>query len=245
MISQKTRCTRMANNLIYQYFLPYTGNNRDIIGNGVDLPKWAEIGKASAKRYAEAIGAQYEFCDEWKMHAPNQNLESCRVWMDEYFDQFDKVLLLDVDTIIKTRLDIFKEEIADIGMVHEGGVASPKSYINNTIARIESYGDITLPKSKTIPHEKRYLNGGVQLWSKEGRLKARERFGGMPEIERYRETLRLNEQPYINLMLALHDMEVTELDNLWNRMSYMWTFGTPDGRINHFLHTTKRLMNEY
>lgn len=237
-------CTLMENNLIYQYFLPYTGNNLDIIGSG-GLPNWAKIGKASAEEYAKALGVQYEFCEEWKMNAPNQNLESCRVWMDPYFDQFDKVLLLDVDTLIRTRLNIFKEEIEDIGMVQEGGIAAPKMYIHNTVARLESYGNIRFPKSKTNPNEVRYLNGGVQLWSKQGRLKARELWGGMSEIERYRKTLRLNEQPYINLMINLHDMKITELDNLWNRMSYMWAFGKPDGRINHFLHTTKRLMNEY
>lgn len=231
----------MSNNLIYQYFLPYTGENKDIIGDG-GMPNWAKVGKSSAEKYAQCIGVQYEFCDEIKMGAPNQNLESCRVWMDSYFDQFDKVLLLDIDTTITTKLNIFKEEIEDIGMVQEGGATAPRSYINNVVARLESYGNVRFPKSTTNPHEVRYLNGGVQLWSKEGRLKARERWGGMPEIERYRETLRLNEQPYINLMLNLHDMKVTELNNLWNRMSYMWSFGKPDGRINHYLNTTKRLM---
>lgn len=240
---QKTVCTRMSN-LIYQYFLPYTGSNKDIIGTG-GLPDWAKKGRASAVKYSENINVDYMFCDEIKMGAPNQNLESCRVWMDPLFDSYDKVLLLDIDTIITTRLNIFNTEIEDIGMVQEGGVGAPRGFINNTIARLESYGGISFKYSTTNPHEKRYLNGGVQLWSKEGRLKAREQWGGMSEIERYRKTLRLNEQPYINLMINLHDMKVTEMDNLWNRMSYMWAFGKPDGRINHFLNTTKRLMNEY
>jgi len=110
---------------------------------------------------------------------------------------------------------------------------------------LENYGDITFKKSSTYLNEKMYLNGGVVLWSKEGRLKARERFGGMEEIVRYRNTLKMNEQPYLNLMLNKHNLEVTEISNEWNRMNYMWAMGIPDGKINHFLATHKSRMKEF
>lgn len=236
----------MGNNLIYQYFLPYTGPNEDIKQTGkTGIPDWAELGKQSAIRYAKQINVEYEFCDEVTMGAPNQNLESCRIWMDPYFDKFDNILLLDVDTLINTKKNIFNNHIEDLGMIQDGGPGSPQGFIKKIVKQLEDYGKVKFPKSKTIPSEKRYLNGGVQIWSKQGRMKARERFGGLKEMFRYRETLRLNEQPYINLMVNLHDIKITELSNMWNRMNYMWPMNTPDGYINHFLALSKRSMKFY
>jgi len=236
----------MENNLIYQYYLPFTGNNTHLIkeeSNG--FPSWANIGINSAKKYANSIKVKYELSTDVKINAPNQNLEACRIFLDPYFDDFDKVLMLDIDTIVNTKDNIFDLEIKDVGMVQEGGPNSPKGFINKIVNTLENYGDITFKKSSTYPNEKRYLNGGVVLWSKEGRLKARERFGGMEEIIRYRNTLKMNEQPYLNLMLNKHNLEVTEISNDWNRMNYMWTMGIPDGKINHFLATHKSRMKEF
>lgn len=233
-------------NLIYQYYLPYTGTNTNIIKETTHgFPEWARIGIESGKKYAKNIGVSYELCTKVTINAPNQNLEAGRVFLDPHFDQYDKVLVLDIDTIVSTRDNIFDEEIRDVGMIQDGGPGSPKGYISNIISRLENYGGCTFKQSRTFPNEKRYLNGGVVLWSREGRLKARERFGGLDEMYRYREALRLNEQPYLNLMINLHDIEVTELSNKWNRMNYMWPFGIPDGKINHFLATTKESMKNY
>ena len=89
------------------------------------------------------------------------------------------------------------------------------------------------------------MNGGVVLWSKKGRIKAREKFGGLREMFRYRETLQMNEQPYLNLMINKHNMHVTELPPEWNSMNYMWRGGEPKGKIWHFLGTSKRTMKKY
>lgn len=238
----------MANNLIYQYFLPYTGPSSvsDIITpTSSGMPSWAEIGVKSAKKYAEAIGVEYMFCDEVTVNAPNQNLESTRVFLDPLFDKYDKILVLDVDTTVSTTKSIFDIEIEDIAMVAEGGRGCPIGFINDKVSQLEKYGNIKFPNSKTFANTKRYLNGGVVVWSKQGRLKARQRFGGLPEMFRYREALKMNEQPYLNLMINLHDIHVTELDTMWNRMNYMWPFGVPDGYINHFLAVSKRMMKDY
>jgi len=224
--------------LIYQYFLPYSGE----MTNEHD---WVELGVESAKQYANKIGVEYRFSDEATMNAPNQNLESCRIFLDPWFDKFDKVLLLDIDTLVNTEDNIFDQEVADIGMVQDGGPGSPKHLIDSLVSKVEKYGGIQFKKSTTFPNEKRYCNGGLQLWSKQGRLKARKLFGGLEEVYRYREATRLNEQPYLNLMLNLHDMEVTELSNEWNRMMYMWQGGKPDGKINHFLGNWKRRMKDF
>jgi len=233
----------MENNLIYQLYIPYTGPNKNIIREGENgFPDWATIGMKSAQAYANKIGVQYELSTEKTFNAPNQLLEKCRVYLDPYFDQFDKVLFLDLDTIVSTDDNIFNVNINDVGLVQDGGDGAPRGFIQNIVNNIESYGGVKLPKSKTVLNEKRYLNSGVVLWSKQGRIKARERFGGLKEINRYRETLKLNEQPYLNLMLNLHNINVTELSNEWNRMNYMWKFEIPDGKINHFLANHKNRM---
>jgi len=46
-------------------------------------------------------------------------------------------------------------------------------------------------------------------------------------------------------MINKHNMNIVELSNQWNRMNYMWTFGIPDGKINHFLAKTKTRMKEF
>ena len=67
----------------------------------------------------------------------------------------------------------------------------------------------------------------------------------MKEIKKYRIATKMNEQPYINLMLNKHNLGVTELSNQWNRMNYMWKNGNPDGKINHFLALHKHRMKDY
>jgi len=235
----------MAPNLIYQYYFPFTGPNKDLIEPGErGLPLWAEIGVRSGKNYADRIDVHHEFNYKTRIGAPNQNLEACRIFMDPFFDDYDKVLMLDIDTIIPTEHNIFDNEIIDMGMVQDGGPGSPQKWIKETVNKLEDYGGVTFPTSKTY-FEKRYLNGGVVLWSKKGRIKAREKFGGLREMFRYRETLQMNEQPYLNLMINKHNMHVTELPPEWNSMNYMWRGGEPKGKIWHFLGTSKRTMKKY
>ena len=76
------------------------------------------------------------------------------------------------------------------------------------------------------------MNGGLQLWSHDGRLKARKNF---TSIDDYVLHTRYTEQMYINLQLSTGLLDVTELDTYWNRMPYQWNNNKPDGKINHFL----------
>jgi len=94
------------------------------------------------------------------------------------------------------------------------------------------------PKSSLYPKEQyRYLNGGLQLWSKEGRAKAKKHF---TSVDDYVLHTRYTEQMYINLQLSQSVFNVTELPTEWNRLSsYQWNGKHPDGKINHFLARTK------
>ena len=95
------------------------------------------------------------------------------------------------------------------------------------------------PKSTLYPKERfRYMNGGLQMWTKHGRLKAREHF---TSVDHYVLHTRYTEQMYINLQLSQQVFNVYEFDTYWNRMPYQWNGHAKrgDGRINHFLARTK------
>ena len=94
------------------------------------------------------------------------------------------------------------------------------------------------PKSKLYPKEDyRYMNGGVQVWSKEGRLKAREKF---TSVDHYYMHTRYTEQMYINLQLSQPDFDVTELDWTWNsQATRQWPVNEPRGKFQHFINASK------
>lgn len=237
-------------NLVFQYYIPYESFDADI--GGVRLPEWAHAGSRSAKAYADYCGAEYKLSQERFFDQIDPRLDSIKIIFDERYDQYDHILSIDLDMLIHAGVgeNIFKKEIKDVAMVHELGVhtGGPAGWLSRVMYQplykrgIIAYGkhlwgdSWMFPKSKLYPDEKfRYMNGGLQLWSKEGRLKARKHF---TSVDNYILHTRYTEQMYINLQLSQPIFEVTELDTHWNRMPYQWRSG-PDGKINHFLARTK------
>tara|TARA_B100000131_G_scaffold125068_1_gene122295 strand:+ start:5669 stop:6439 length:771 start_codon:yes stop_codon:yes gene_type:complete len=239
-------------NLIYQYYLPYEAFDADI--GGIEMPEWAHSGSRSCQAYAKHCNAEYELNHTRYFEHLDPRLDSLRVIYDPYFDQFDKVLSIDLDMLIATRDNIFDLDIEDVAMVHELGLHTSTSggwlrkVMDSKLSQrgIIAYGKHLFgpgwmfPRSKLYPKERfRYLNGGLQLWSKVGRLKAREHF---KSVDNYVLHTRYTEQMYINLQLSQPIFKVTELDTSWNRNSaYQWK-DTPDGKINHFLARAKFTM---
>jgi hypothetical protein len=234
-------------NLIFQYYIPYESFDADM--GGIDMPDWAVAGSENAKKYAEYCGADYLLShDRWFQHI-DPRLDSLRLFYDPKFEEYDNILTLDLDMLITTPYNIFEsfEQDADVSMVHELGVhtGSPSNWMRNVMDAplyqrgIIAYGqhlfgkDWMFPKSVLYPNERfRYLNGGLQLWTKHGREKAREHF---TSVDNYVMHTRYTEQMYVNLQLSQSIFNVNELDTHWNRMPYQWSGGQPDGRINHFL----------
>ena len=219
---------------------------------GINLPEWAHAGSRSAKAYADYCGAEYELSHDRFFDQIDPRLDSIKIVFDKKYDEYDYILSIDLDMLIHSGVgeNIFEKEIKDVAMVHELGVhtGGPAGWLSRVMYQplykrgIIAYGkhlwgeDWMFPKSKLYPDEKfRYMNGGLQLWSKEGRLKARKHF---TSVENYVLHTRYTEQMYINLQLSQPIFEVTELDTHWNRMPYQWRNG-PDGKINHFLARTK------
>lgn len=233
-------------NLIFQYYIPYESFDSKI--GGKELPKWAKVGSEHASRYAKQCGAEYQLSfDRWFDHI-DPRLDSLRLFYDESFDEYDNVLCLDLDMTIKTKKNVFDiiNPDTDVAMIHElgifikrggwlSGVMNPPLHERG----IKAYGkhlwgkDWKFPKSKLYPDENyRYLNGGFQLWSRAGRQKARKLF---TSVDDYVLHTRYTEQMYVNLQLSQPEFNVQELPTDWNRLSYQWAFGQPDGYINHFL----------
>ena len=237
-------------NLVFQYYIPYESFDADM--GGIRLPEWAHAGSRSAKAYADYCGAEYELSHDRFFNQIDPRLDSIKIVFDEKYDEYDYILSIDLDMLIHSGVgeNIFEKEIKDVAMVHELGVhtGGAAGWLSRVMYQplykrgIIAYGkhlwgeDWMFPKSKLYPDEKfRYMNGGLQLWSKEGRLKARKHF---TSVDNYILHTRYTEQMYINLQLSQPIFEVTELDTHWNRMPYQWRSG-PDGKINHFLARTK------
>ena len=241
-------------NLIFQYYIPYESFDADM--GGSLMPTWALAGSRSAQAYAKKYNAEYILSKNRYFQHLDPRLDSLRLVYDPFFDDYDNVLCLDLDMLIRADCpDIFPYAIKDVSMVHELGLFNSTSsgWLRKVMespayARgIKAYGrrlfgkDWQFPKSEMYPQEPfRYLNGGLQLWTKEGRLKAREHF---TSVDDYYMCTRYTEQMYINLQLSQSIFNVNELDTSWNRVSsYQWHGGKPDGKINHFLARAKFTM---
>lgn len=241
------------NNLILQYYIPYESFDADM--GGVEMPDWAKAGSECAEMYAEHCGAEYMLLHDRYFEHLDPRLDSTRIFYDKQFELYDNILVLDLDMLICHDRDIFKtlewDKSFDVAMVHEIGVhtGGPAGWLKRVMdvpqykRGIIAYGkqlfgkDWMFPKSGVWPKERfRYLNGGLQLWTKRGREKAKKHF---TSIDDYVLHTRYTEQMYINLQLSQPMFIVHELDTKWNRMPYQWKNGQPDGRINHYLARTK------
>ena len=236
-------------NLVLQYYIPYESFDKDM--GGQEMPDWAKAGSRSAKAYADAVGADYILLKDRYFKHLDPRLDSIRIAYDNIFKHYNKILCLDLDMLISSTDNLFERETGDIAMVHEYGVhtGGPAGWLSRVMyVPLEQRGIIAYgkklfgddwmfpPSSKHSTEKFRYLNGGLQLWSREGREKAREHF---TSVDDYVLHTRYTEQMYINLQLSQPVFNVVELPSIWNRMPYQWRNGKPDGKINHFLARTK------
>ena len=241
-------------NLVFQYYMPYEANDAHL--GGVEMPSWAKAGSKSAKQYAEQCGAEYILDHDRYFKHLDPRLDALKVIYDPQYDKYDKILSVDLDMLFKTTENIFDIPIGDVAMVHELGIhISAGGWMKRIMESpghergIIAYGkklfgaDWMFPKSKLYPDEKfRYMNGGMQLWSKEGRLKARDLF---TSVDHYYMHTRYTEQMYLNLQLSNPTFEVTELDWTWNSLATrQWPPEKPQGKIQHFINASKFKMPE-
>ena len=236
-------------NLVFQYYMPYEANDAHL--GGVQMPDWAKTGSESAKKYAKNCGAEYMLSHDRYFKHLDPRLDALKVIYDPQYDKYEKILSVDLDMLFKTKDNIFDINIGDVAMVHELGIhVSAGGWMRRVMESpgpergIIAYGkklfgkDWMFPKSKLYPQEKfRYMNGGMQLWSKEGRHKARELF---TSVDDYYMHTRYTEQMYLNLQLSNPKFDVTELDWTWNSLATrQWPANNPKGKFQHFINSSK------
>lgn len=225
-------------NAIFQYYLSHNGVGKpNPHFDSAEAPDWAQYSISYFKKYAEKHDVDYYFSTERYVDAIENHFEQLRVCKDPLFDQYDKVLYLDVDVMPKNmEANIFDEiDVVDIAGWCEWRHPDLAVSVNyKSVGVIQKrYADFGAPMvySAKHPSDVRIMNTGVLLWSKEARLKARENFVEPDEWFTHNNpaldpTLKSKDvghsshcldQVYLNAMLNKFKFDVVELPIEWNR----------------------------
>jgi len=211
-------------NLIYQVWV---GDTRPGVDYSIE----------NIKNYADRIGADYYFD-----HNPTYGQRMSGVskgyydWMNPIFqkkyDKYDTIAVLDCDIYAPDNMNdnIFDVEIKDFGICTEP--MQPKFRAINPNARIGKNADekwskvvkkvwgIDLPRDED--NLLKVYNAGMVLFSKQGRIKARENFVPFKEyIQKIRQFgmdrfYWLDQNYFHSMMVGFSDY--TEIDNDWNAL---------------------------
>lgn len=225
-------------NAIFQYYLSHNGVGKHGAEYPDETPDWAQRSVSYFSKYAENHGADYHFSTDSFVNASDNHFEAIRTYKDPLFDQYDKVLFLDVD-VMPHNMDanIFDVDVVDIAGWSEWrhpDLAVSVNYRSAAAAIHKRYTAFGAPmvNSSRHPSDIRMLNTGVLLWSKQGRLKARESFDDHEKWFNYQNPILdptldskvvghsslCLDQVYLNAMLNKFKFNVTELPMEWNRL---------------------------
>jgi lipopolysaccharide biosynthesis glycosyltransferase len=228
-------------NLIYQYW------------DG-ELRSGVEASRKNIAEYAARIGAEHRFEHNPRYFAKSLGAESkyygaFRPIHDNEFDQYDNVLFLDsdifaVEDLQENVFDAFSLE-SEIGMCTEPFQPKQRTITLGQItsARDEKWAkiikqiwDADLPRTEEGLLQ--VYNSGVVLYSREARIKARERFVDFKEyIQKMKSSGMINfyalDQNYLHAMIFICDMKLQEMHNGWNSyIHYTRDRNNPNKRVN-------------
>jgi hypothetical protein len=82
------------------------------------LPEWARLAKKSMELYAEQIGCQYQLLEGYPLGKDLGPNPQKLVYIKEEYDQYDKVLMLDMD-VIATGIYVNVFDYNQIGVLHD------------------------------------------------------------------------------------------------------------------------------
>ncbi len=197
-----------------------------------DMPQGERAGLAEMQAYADRICVEHLFAEN-AHYFPGLPAAygRFRVIYDPMFEQLDKVMYADTDVWPVEGLctNIFAEFTSDLGICTEPLQPEFRAAANTGICQRADeiwakrmrvvYG---IEVQRDVQGRVKIYNSGLQVWSAEGRRKARERF---PDFADYREALRdlqlhslyLSDQHYLHAMMFYAKLSIAELDNDWNR----------------------------
>ena len=85
------------------------------------LPEWARLATETIRRYANACEADYELVTGYPMGKERGVLAQKLIFLDEKYDKYDQVLLLDTDMVATNRFDNCFN-VKGIGRLHQKGM---------------------------------------------------------------------------------------------------------------------------
>lgn len=212
-------------NLIYQY---WDGPVRESCEAGVN----------AMSKYARSIGAEYIFekNPDWlrstfKYDFGNYSAHygAFKPIYDKSFDKYDKIMFADTDVFPVDGLkeNIFDEFTGEIGICTEPEQSRIRTITRGRITHDtdERWAKLLENVFNTQVPRDRYgviaYNSGMVLYSKEGRVKAREKFQDFREYVHMIKSEALDnfyvcDQPYLHAQMFIHNMDVQNMDNGWN-----------------------------
>jgi lipopolysaccharide biosynthesis glycosyltransferase len=220
-------------NIIFQYWLDKNGvgKNHDFYNY---VNKVVDISKNYFKEYANMHNAEYFFSNERTVKTKSNYFEVCRIYLDPYFDKFDKLLFVDIDVIPKNmKENIFNLDVKDVAGWPEHNHYARKDPNGWKLSipledRFKKFG-APIVKPKTVENNIRIINTGVMIWTRDARIKARKLFDNHEDYFNYKnpildKTLKnvghsthCIDQPFLNVMFNKYNFDVKELGIEWNR----------------------------
>jgi len=222
-------------------------------------------GDMSAKSfqiYADKIGCKHHYSTN-QVYTKGRTgstvllFECLRVIYDTIYDEYDKVAFIDSDIICNTEENIFNEcGDYDVTGVLESEISSGQpggynswDYDDNKRRMLEQkYHRNNIPCVPTQPPLKpsciTTFNTGVMVWSKEGRMKARERFDDwfsyMKEGDDNGDHFWINnDQPWLSGQIMKHNLTWQSIDQKWNDTPTHWSDDRGyNPEHSYFLHYT-------
>jgi hypothetical protein len=243
-------------NLIFQYHLDHPVKEYNKI--------YAESGKISSSRfrkYAELIGAEYEFATEPTYVTVGEYprgeelyFEWFRLIYDEKYEEYDNILFVDHDIIPNTTMNIFDHIEGDINGVYESEWETwapwdnfskyadrTKDDVVELYRKMERMNYPIVNIYEPTPSIMMIVNTGVLVLTKEGRKMLRENLGDWKKYvddswidkDKPSSSWLSNDQFFFSWECALHDIEVHCMNKFWNGK---YTYNEENYADSYFIH---------
>lgn len=198
----------------------------------------ADLSASSFRTYADKIGCHHHYSTKQvftkgKTGSTVLLFECLRMIYDPMYDKYDKVAFIDSDIICNTEENIFEVSDAEVYGILESEIRTGQDggynswdYSSKIRKQLESkYERCGIPCVPTEPPLREScvttFNTGVLVWTKEARLKAREKFDDwyayMADGDKHGDPFWLNnDQPFISGQLMKHGFDWESIPQKWN-----------------------------
>lgn len=197
------------------------------IGDGSRVPH-IDVLTASVSRYAKSLDTEYIFHREEvsSEYLIEMFYTSLNIIYDETFDQYDDILFLDTDIYVsETAKNIF----AIKKPINTDLLATSVLYYHDVYPQYAQQSNLVRSTRFSDP---RYINSGVILFTKKGRLKARRTWEDWkPFIKAFGHGF--HDELFINHMINKYNFNVKELSSAWN---FLYNYDKAEERNPHFFH---------